>query len=166
MPKEFIQEHVELIAKHEREFLDQRTGRDRLGDLIAGAAGSLTFVCVHLAVFSLWITLNLAPSTNHFDPPPFSLLSTIVALEAILLVSFILMRQVRIGRRSEERDHLMLQILLLSEKELTAALDLNRQIARQVGLAHAADQPDLEQLSQHTPIDDVAQTVREELAGE
>jgi len=29
-----------------------------------------------------------------------------------------------------------------------------------------ADQPDLEQLSQHTPIDDVAQTVREELAGE
>jgi len=82
------------------------------------------------------------------------------------LVSFILMRQVRIGRRSEEREHLMLQILLLSEKELTAALDLNRQIARQVGLAHAADQPEVEQLSQHTPIDDVAQTVREELAGE
>jgi len=76
------------------------------------------------------------------------------------------MRQVRIGRRSEEREHLMLQILLLSEKELTAALDLNRQIARQVGLAHAADQPEVEQLSQHTPIDDVAQTVREELAGE
>ena len=82
------------------------------------------------------------------------------------MVSFILMRQVRIGRRSEEREHLMLQILLLSEKELTAALDLNRQIARQVGLAHAADQPEVEQLSQHTPIDDVAQTVREELAGE
>ena len=59
----------------------------------------------------------------------------------------------------------MLQILLLSEKEMTAALDLNRQIARQVGLAHAANQPELEQLSQHTPIDDVAQTVREELAG-
>jgi len=42
-----------------------------------------------------------------------------VALEAILLASFILMRQVRIWRRSEEREHLMLQILLLSEKELT-----------------------------------------------
>jgi uncharacterized membrane protein len=166
MPKESVQEHVELIARHEQEFLNRRTAGERLGDLIAGAAGSLTFVCVHLGVFSTWLGLNLAPHIKHFDPLPFSLLSTIVALEAILLASFILMRQVRIGRRSEERDHLMLQILLLTEKELTAALDLNRQIARQVGLAQAADRPQVEELSQHTPIDDVAQTIREKLAGE
>jgi len=89
-----------------------------------------------------------------------------VALEAILLASFILMRQARIGRRSEEREHLMLQILLLSEKELTAALDLNREIARKAGLAYAADSPQVEELSQLTPIDDVAQTIREKLAGE
>jgi hypothetical protein len=44
------------------------------------------------------------------------LLSAIVALEAILLQIFILMRQVRIGRRSEEREHLMLQILLSEKK--------------------------------------------------
>lgn len=166
MPQESVQEHVELIARHEQEFLNRRTAGERLGDLIARAAGSLTFVCVHLGAFSVWLGLNLAPHIKHFDPLPFSLLSTIVALEAILLASFILMRQVRIGRRSEERDHLMLQILLLTEKELTAALDLNRQIARQVGLAQAADRPQVEELSQHTPIDDVAQTIREKLAGE
>ncbi len=166
MPKEFVQEHVELIARHEQEFLDRRTTGERLGDLIAGAAGSLTFVCVHILEFSVWIGWNLAPGVRHFDPPPFSLLSTIVALEAILLVSFILMRQVRIGRRAEEREHLILQILLLTEKELTAALDLSRQVARQVGLAHAADRPQVQELSQQTPIDDVAQTIREKLAGE
>ncbi|HEX3472068.1 MAG TPA: DUF1003 domain-containing protein, partial [Silvibacterium sp.] len=75
------------------------------------------------------------------------------------------MRQVRIGRRSEEREHLMLQILLLTEKELTAALDLNRQIARQLGLGGAADRPQVEELSRQTPIDDVAQTIREQLTG-
>ena len=124
------------------------------------------FVCTHLLAFSIWIVWNVAPGTKHFDPPPFSLLSTIVALEAILLASFILMRQVRIGRRAEQREHLMLQILLLTEKELTAVLDLSRQMARQVGLAQAADRPQVQELSQQTPIDDVAQTIREKLAGE
>lgn len=166
MPTEFVQEHVELIAKHEQEFLDRRTTGDRLGDIIAGAAGSLTFVFGHLVGFALWAGLNLIPGIRHFDPSPFSLLSTIVALEAILLASFILMRQVRIGRRSEEREHLMLQILLLTEKELTAALELNREIARKVGLGYAADRPQVEELSQQTPIDDVAQTIREKLAAE
>ncbi|KAA6465302.1 DUF1003 domain-containing protein [Acidobacteria bacterium AB60] len=166
MSKDLFEEHLELIAKHEQEFLDRRTTRERLGDLIAGAAGSPTFVCVHLAAFALWIGLNLAPGRRHFDPPPFSLLSTIVALEAILLASFILMRQVRIGRRSEEREHLMLQIVLLTEKEVTAALELSRQIARAAGLGHVADRPQVQELSQHTPIDDVAQTIREKLAGE
>ncbi|UWZ81853.1 hypothetical protein [Occallatibacter riparius] len=49
MPKDLFQEHVELIAKHEQEFLDRRTARERFGDLIAGGAGSVTLVCVHLA---------------------------------------------------------------------------------------------------------------------
>lgn len=166
MPKDSVQEHVDLIARHEQEFLGRRTTGERLGDLIAGTAGSLKFVCAHLIAFGVWIGLNVAPGSKHFDPPPFSLLSTVVALEAILLASFILIRQARIGRRSEEREHLMLQILLLTEKELTAALDLNRAIARQVGLASAADRPAVEELSQQTPIDDVAQTIREKLAGE
>lgn len=166
MPKEFLQQHVDLIARHEQEFLGRRTVGERLGDLIAGTAGSLTFVFAHLLAFGTWIWLNVASGYKHFDPPPFSLLSTVVALEAILLASFILMRQARIGRRSEEREHLMLQILLLTEKELTAVLELNREIARQVGLATAADQPVVEELSQQTPIDDVAQTIREKLGGE
>lgn len=164
MSLDFIQQHVELIAKHEQEFLDRRTTRERLGDVIAGAAGSLTFVCVHLLVFGVWIGLNIAPGLKHFDPAPFSLLSTLITLEAILLASFILMRQVRISRRAEEREHLMLQFLLLTEKELTAVLELNRQIARQMGLAYAADRPLVQELSQHTAIDEVAQTIRENLA--
>lgn len=52
MRQEFVQEHVELIAKHEQEFLDRRTVRERIGDAIAGAAGSLTFVGVHLLLLA------------------------------------------------------------------------------------------------------------------
>lgn len=40
--------------------------------------------------------------------------------EAILLASFILMPQTRMSHRAEQRDHLMLKILLLTEREITA----------------------------------------------
>ena len=127
-----LQEHIDLIAKHEQEFLAHRTHTERIGDTIASFAGGLIFVVLHLVVFATWVavnTLHIVP-VRHFDPAPFSLLGTILALEAILLASFILMRQTRMSRRAEERDHLMLQILLLAEKEITAVVGMDRQRGR------------------------------------
>ncbi len=165
MSQSHIEEHIDLIAKHEEDFLTRRTPSERLGDTIAGFAGSLRFVCIHLAIFAGWMIFNAASFTHphHFDPPPFPLLGTLVALEAILLASIILMRQSRMSRRAEERDHLMLQILLLTEKEITAVLGMDRKIAGQVGLQRVANDKELEQLSQHTSIDDVAQTIKDKL---
>ena len=162
-----LQEHVDLIAKHEQEFLSQRTPAERLGDVVAAFVGSLPFVGLHLTMFFSWIAWNTLPHLRHFDPSPFGLLGTVVAMEAIVLASFILMRQARMGRRAEERDHLMLQVLLLSEKEITALLKMDRQIAQQVGLHQVANAAEVRELSQHTSIEDVAQTIRESLpAGE
>ena len=158
-----IQKHIDLIAKHEQEFLLSRTRAERVGDLIAGFAGSFRFVGVHLVLFAGWMVLNTAASFHHFDPAPFSLLATIVGLEAILLASVILMRQSRMSRRSDERDHLMLQVLLLTEREITAVLGMDRQIAGQVGLAKVANEKEVEQLSKKTSIEDVAQTIKETL---
>lgn len=167
MAQTHIQEHIELIAKHEQEFLARRTNAERSGDAVARFAGSLTFVCLHLAFFSFWITLNVAPafSSYRFDRPPFSLLSTIVALEAILLASFILMRQARMGRRAEERDHLMLQVLLLTEKEITALLKINRQMAKETGLDQIANNPAVKELSKDISVEDIAQTITDSLPG-
>ena len=84
-------------------------------------------------------------------------------MEAILLASFILMRQARMSRRADERDHLMLQILILTEKEITAVLKMDRHIAVQVGAEKAANTAEVRELSQQTSIDEVAQTIRENL---
>src|ERR1700730_13865127 len=100
MSQDQVQQHIDLIAKHEQDFLDQRTSSERLGDAIAGFAGSLKFVAIHLVLFTSWITWNAIPGTHHFDPHPYSLLGTFISLEAILLASFILIRQARIGRRA------------------------------------------------------------------
>jgi uncharacterized membrane protein len=167
MAQTHVQEHIDLIAKHEEEFLARRTTSERWGDTVAGFAGSLTFVCLHLSVFGLWVLVNAVPrfASHRFDPPPFSLLSTIVALEAILLASFILMRQSRMGRRAEERDHLMLQVLLLTEKEMTALLRINRRMAQETGLDQAANTPTIKELSKDISVEDIAQTITDSLPG-
>ena len=165
MSQNHVQKHIDVIAKHEQEFLAQRTPSERLGDRISGFAGSLAFVFLHLLFAAGWIAVNSLSiaSIPHFDSPPFSLLGTLLALEAILLASFILMRQSRMSRRADERDHLMLQILLLTEKEITAVLGMESQIAKQVGLEKVANSAEVRELSQQTSVDDVAQTIKEHL---
>jgi uncharacterized membrane protein len=163
-----VQEHIDTIAKHEHEFLARRSPAERLGDLSAAVVGNLGFVVAHIVLFVSWIlvnTLHLA-RIPHFDPMPFSLLGTVVAMEAILLASLILMRQSRLARRADEREHLVLQILLLTEKEVTAVISMNQQIAKKVGLLDMENSQAIEQLSQDTSIDEVAQDIQRSLSSE
>jgi uncharacterized membrane protein len=161
-----VQEHIGTIAKHEQEFLERRSPAERLGDLTAAIVGNLGFVAAHILLFSFWILANTLPMTPipHFDPVPFSLLGTIVAMEAILLASLILMRQARLARRADEREHLMLQIPLLTEKEVTAVISMNQQIATKVGLRDIENSKEIEQLGRKTSIDEVAQDIQRSLS--
>jgi uncharacterized membrane protein len=167
-PQGHIQEHIELIAKHEQEFLAQRTQSEKLGDRVASFIGSLKYVAMHILVFAAWIGWNTLSirSLAHFDPPPFPLLNVLFAFEAILVASIILMRQSRMSRRAEERDHLMLQVLMLTEREITANLGIQREIADTMGLHKIAADQEVTQLSQQTSIDEVAQIIKETLPSE
>ena len=161
-----VQEHIGTIAKHEQEFLARRSPAERLGDITAAVVGNLAFVAAHLILFLLWIMVNTlhVPQIPHFDPMPFSLLGTAVAMEAIVLSSLILMRQARLGRRSDEREHLMLQILLLAEKEVTALVSMNQQIASKLGLTDIRNSEEIEELGQETSIDALAKDIQQRLS--
>ncbi len=167
-PSSHVQDHIELVARHEQDFLSRRTFSERVGDFIGSSIGSLSFVAVHAAGFAAWLLVNTfhIASIRHFDPYPFPLLDLCVALEAIFLASFIVMRQQRLGRRSDERDHLILQILLLTEKEVTAGLGMEREIARKLGLGRLADEEEVEELSQQTSIEEVAEGLKESVIGD
>lgn len=164
-PSEHLKEHIEIIAKHEEEFLARRTRPERVGDALGAFTGSLWFIGLQAAAIFLWILLNSLHSDRFrpFDPWPFPMLDTVVAIEAIFLASFIMMRQSRLSRRSDEREHLMLQVLILTEKEVTAVLQIQRQLASNAGLTDRPKDEHLAQLSQETSIDDVARTIRASL---
>ncbi|HTF67018.1 MAG TPA: DUF1003 domain-containing protein [Edaphobacter sp.] len=161
-----VQEHIDTIARHEQEFQAKRSRADRIADGVAGFAGNISFVIVHLLIFAIWIFINSVhlPGLPHFDPNPFPLLDTFVALEAILLASFILMRQSGLAKRAGEREHLMLQILLLTEREVSTVVKINQHIAERLGLPALAMDEEIREMAKPTPIDSVAQTIQENLA--
>jgi uncharacterized membrane protein len=163
-----LQEHIQVILKHEEEFMARRTAAERVGDRLGAFVGSLTFIGIHVVWLTAWIVVNTFGIAHipHFDPVPFSILDTVVAIEAIFLASFIVMRQSRSSRRSDERDHLILQVLLLAEKEITAVLQIERQIATRVGLSEVAKNAEITELSQKTSIDDVAQSLKDTMPSE
>jgi uncharacterized membrane protein len=168
VPLNHLQQHVDLIAKHEQEFLAQRTTTEKLGDRMASLIGSLGYVAMHILLVALWIGWNTLPihAFPHFDPSPYPLLDVLLAFEAILVASFILMRQSRMSRRAEERDQLMLQILLLTEREITAVLGVDRQVAQTMGLHKIASDQEITQLSEQTSIDEVAQIIKDTFSSE
>src|SRR5580692_238659 len=104
--------HIESIVKQEEEALERRSSSERLADSVGAFAGSLSFVVLHLVLVTAWLLVNSGQiaGVRPFDPRPFSLLGVIVAVEAVILSSFILMRQNRMMRRGERRDHLNLQV--------------------------------------------------------
>jgi uncharacterized membrane protein len=74
------------------------------------------------------------------------------------------MRQSRLAHRADEREHLVLQILLLTEKEVTAVISMNQQIASKVGLSDMENSQEIQELSQNTSIDEVAQDIQRSLS--
>src|ERR1035441_3966898 len=131
--------NIKAISELEHSALTQRSLSARVGDVIASHAGKMWFVIFHVVWFCLWLWLNSESKSKFaFDPFPFQLLSTIVSLESIFLSLFILMSQNRSNIQADQRNHLDLQINLLSEEENTKMLQMLQAICEyhKIGRAH------------------------------
>ncbi len=162
---EHTQSHIDSIARQEQKVLDDRSFSERAGDAVAGFAGSLPFVLVHTLLVLTWILINSTGVGRipRFDPFPFSLLAMVVAVEAVILSSFILMRQNRMTRRAERRDHLNLQVDLISEKEITKLLQLVRALCSHMGLNQLADEKEATEFSQPTSVESLTKRLDDTL---
>lgn len=158
-------ENIETVVKLEQKFLESRSAADRIGDAIGSFAGSIAFALLHLAIFTLWFVINtgLLRPIPVFDPYPFILLSMSVSVEAVLLSTFVLMKQNRMARRADRRNELNLQIDLLSEREATRNLQLLRRICDHLGIPEAAEDPEILALSENTAVEELADELRERM---
>ena len=158
--EQLTQRNIEVVRKLEEAANEQRTTSERVARMIANFCGSMTFVWVHVIVFAGWIALNLVPGVNHIDPFPFTFLTFMVSLEAIFLSTFILISQNQDTRISERRNHLDLQINLLSEQENTKMLMMLQAIAEKLGAEIEPDE-DMTVLAQETELEKVVAQIEQ-----
>ncbi len=91
--------------------------QDHVADRVTTFAGSLLFIYIHAAWFTVWILFNVGVfgRSREFDAYPFGLLTMVVSLEAIFLATFVMVTQNRQGRRADIRSELDFETNLRSE---------------------------------------------------
>ncbi len=156
-----LRRDMETLARLEEDAVKSRTPGERAADFIAGFAGTIQFVILHVVFIGLWIVLNarVVPFVAPWDPYPFGLLGLVISLEAILLSTFVLMKQNRMGYRADQRAKLDLQINLLAEREMTLVLQMLHRISTRLGVRPAGGE--IEELSEETPIEALATEIQE-----
>src|ERR1700722_13518320 len=149
-------ENIATVVKLEERFLQERDTVERIGDVIGSFSGSMSFVVLHVVVFALWFLVNTkrVPGIPAFDPYPFTLLSMVVSVEAVLLSTFVLMKQNLEAKRAEHRQHLTLQIDLLAEQEATKTLQLRKRLGQRFDIGAESHDKETKFLSQNTAVDE------------
>jgi uncharacterized membrane protein len=156
--RQTVSENIESIIKLEEEDERKLSSLHRVSHKIGWFVGTIYFVIFQVALVVLWLMCN-AYATARFDPYPFPLLSAVLALEAVLLTSFILIRQNAMDLQSERRNHLDLQINLLAEKEATSILKALGEIARKFDIDLTCETENSE-LAKDTRVENIARDLR------
>jgi len=155
-----IRRNIEMIARMEEGYDQQRSFSDILADRIGDFSGSMRFVVLHIVFYGGWILVNLGvlKLAPRFDPFPFMLLSVLVGVEAIFLSTFVLMKQKRMSQRADDRAHLDLQVNLLAEREMTLVLQMLEGISRKLGMP--ATVGELKELVEETSVEAMAEELQ------
>lgn len=156
-PTDNTEKNIRAIYEHEKCERDKIPNSHKIAHAIADFVGTIMFGVLNAIFFAAWIVINL--TFWPFDPYPFTLLITIVSLEAIFLSIIVLIAQNEMTAIADRRNNLDLQVNLLSEQEGTAQIKVLIEIARKLGV----DEKKLDELKSMS-VDTSPEDVLEQLA--
>lgn len=145
----FISENIDAIIEAEQAANQRRSRSEVIYEFVGGSIGTLNFVALQLIGTILWVVINagLITPVRPFDPFPFPILNQIIALEAVLMTAFVLMKQNRMSKLADRRAHLSLQINLLTERETTKIIGMLLEIGKRFDIQHKVLDEESSQLS-------------------
>lgn len=152
-------ENIETVIRVEEEEERRATVMERVSHLIGSFVGTVYFVAVQCVFMVIWIVANNSNSVS-FDRFPYPLLSLILCGEAVILSSFVLIRQNHTDLIANRRNHLDLQINLLAEKEVTKILQLVYALNKHLKVPGDKINQDME-LAEETPVDELAKELKQ-----
>jgi uncharacterized membrane protein len=146
------------------ETLRPRSRSEAITGAIGGFVGTISFVVLQLVVFVGWVVVNagMIPQIGPFDPFPYPLLSSITSLEAVLLAAFVLMKQNRMGVVADRRDHLDLQVNLLTEQRATQIIQMLDRLSARLGVDQQHNE-DSRELGRHVAVEHLVEELHSRL---
>ena len=156
---EHIAATVEEIVRLENRDQSAMGFSDRIASKITAFSGSMLYVWLHVAWFSVWILVNVSLILfEPFDSYPFGLLTMIVSLEAIFLSTFVLITQNRQAIAADRRAKVDLQVNMIAEREITKLIEMVKVIHDHLGMDTPQDQ-ELEEMKEHTHVEKLADAI-------
>ena len=110
-----LQHHPAVLEQHAQRAQDVQV---RIADWITAFAGSMNFVYLHIALFTIWMLL--------IERSPWPTLTLIVSLEAIFLSTFVMIgqnRQAAFQQTKADHDFAEQELELKTNTELTREID-------------------------------------------
>jgi uncharacterized membrane protein len=161
-----LDRNIEALLQRRQEDARSASLEDRIAAKITRFAGSMIFVYIHAAVFSLWILINtgVLAFVPAFDPS-LVILAMIASVEAIFISTFVMISQNRMAEADDKRADLNLQISLLAEHETTQILNLLSAIAEKLEVKTVGLE-DIEQLKKDVMPEDVLDAMEQKAEAE
>ena len=158
------QSSKQIITSLKSKIDAKRSVSEKVADSATGAFGSIPFLFINIALFSLWIiiNLNLISGIVPFDLFPFGLLTMIVSLEAIVLSIFVLISQNRAATVDDLRSEIDLQVDLVTEQELTKLMHIVTAMAEKNGIDLSNDK-ELDRMLKPLPKEKIEKTLEQQI---
>jgi uncharacterized membrane protein len=113
--KDALRHHPVVLEQQAQRAQDVQV---RIADWITAFAGSMNFVYIHIALFTIWMLL--------IESKPWPMLTLVVSLEAIFLSTFVMIgqnRQAAFQQAKADRDFTEQELELKTNTELTREID-------------------------------------------
>lgn len=142
----------------------KRTWTEKMADLMTSYFGSIIFLVLNALLFLVWLTINTGKIKiiPPFDPFPFSLLTTIVSLEAIILAIFVLISQKRSEKVDDLREETNLQLNLIEEREMTKVIKMLVMLLERQGVDLSQD-PELQKMLKPISEEEIERSLEKEI---
>jgi uncharacterized membrane protein len=130
----------------------------RILERVSGYIGQPVFLGIILLLVALWMLANAVMrqlGMAVFDPAPFHWLQGIVGLAALLTATVVLIKQNRLAKIEEQRQHLDLKVTLLTERKVAKIIDMLEELRRDLPNVKNRDDPEASVLQQSMNPDQV-----------
>jgi uncharacterized membrane protein len=137
----------EFYARHE----EHVSATQRVVEKVALFLGSPGYVAANLLFIVAWVGGNLAAPDlgwEQVDEPPFFWLQGLIALNAFIISTTVLIRQNRMSALADHHAHLDLQVNLLTEEKVSKVIEMLDALRRDLPTARQVDDREAREMAE------------------